>query len=102
MFSITESNDPTEIDSRSQVSDRFPGQSRDYRYMLQDGTIRRMHCESPILSVAIRGAGPLLASYGESRFAAEVTMLAGESDVFGFSSPLQGQMTEVAREIRTT
>lgn len=102
LFTITRSNDPTELDSRSRMSDRLPGQSREYRYTLQDRTLLGMRFESPIVSVAIRAVGPILGSYGQSLFATEVTLDGDESDVFGFSSPLRGKMTLSSRDDPTS
>ncbi|MBX9699081.1 MAG: AraC family transcriptional regulator [Acetobacteraceae bacterium] len=100
-FHVTRSSDPAEFDSRSRVSDRLPGSSREYRYRLQDRTVLRQRFEAPIFSVAIRTAGPLLVSLGESRFASEVSMDGNRSDVFGFSTPLRGDMTLIRREEQT-
>jgi hypothetical protein len=36
MFNVVRASDPAELDSRSRVSDRLPGSSRDYRYQLRD------------------------------------------------------------------
>jgi len=93
MFTITRASDAAELDGHSRMSDRLPGQSREYRYMLQDRALWRRRFDSPILSVAIRRVGPMLASYGKSRFAIEVGMDGDECEFFGFSTPLQGEMT---------
>jgi len=97
MFSMTSAIDPNELDCRSQMSDRLPGQSRAYRYMLQDPAIWRMRFKNPIVSVAIRSTGSILVSYGETRFATEVALDGEESDFFGFSAPLRGRMTLIRR-----
>ena len=67
MFNVVRAIDPAELDSRSRVSDRLPGSSRDYRYQLRDRALWRMRFDSPIFSIAIRSAGPVLASHGEGR-----------------------------------
>jgi len=97
LFTITRCTDPRELDFRSRMSDRLPGQSREYRYTLQDRSILGMRFAAPIVSVAIRTAGALLLSYGESRFATEVSFVGEESDVFGFSFPSRGAMTLMRR-----
>ncbi|WP_372623941.1 AraC family transcriptional regulator [Falsiroseomonas sp.] len=102
MFNVVHASDPAELDSRSRVSDRLPGSSRNYRYHLRDRALWRMRFDSPIFSVAIRSAGPILASHGESRFATEVSMEGDESDVFGFTTPLRGDMTLIQRGNPTT
>ncbi|UPY37868.1 AraC family transcriptional regulator [Sediminicoccus sp. KRV36] len=102
MFSVVRASDPAELDSRSRVSDRLPGSSRDYRYKLRDRALWRMRFDTPILAVAIRSAGSILASHGESRFETEVSMKGGESDVFAFSAPLRGSMTLIHRGVPIT
>ena len=102
MFNVVRAIDPAELDSRSRVSDRLPGSSRDYRYQLRDRALWRMRFDSPIFSIAIRSAGPVLASHGEGRFATEVSLDGEESDVFGFTTLLQGDMTLVQRGDPTT
>jgi AraC-like DNA-binding protein len=97
MFDVVRATDPAELDSRSRVSDRLPGSSRDYRYQLCDRALWRMRFDSPILSVAIRSAGSLLACHGDGRFATEVSVDGDESDMFGFSTPLQGDVTLIQR-----
>ncbi|WP_207541024.1 AraC family transcriptional regulator [Sabulicella rubraurantiaca] len=97
LFNVVRVSDPSDLDTRSRVSDRLPGSSRDYRYQLLDRTLWRMRCNTPILSVAIRSAGPILASFGENRFATEVSVRDDKCDVFGFSTPLQGSMALIRR-----
>jgi AraC-like DNA-binding protein len=93
MFNVVHATDPAELDSRSRVSDRLPGSSRDYRYQLCDRALWRRRFDNPILSVAIRSAGSILASHGESRFATEVAVQGEDSDVYGISMPVDGTMT---------
>jgi hypothetical protein len=102
MFKVVRASDTAELDARSRVSDRLPGSSREYRDRLQDRALWRMRFGSRVFSVAIRSAGRMLASDGESRFATEVSVSSDESDVFGFSMPLQGDMTLVQRGNPTT
>lgn len=102
LFHVTRATDPAEFDSRSRVSDRLPGSSRDYRYRLLDRALWRKRFDASIFNVAIRSAGSLLVSHGESRFATEVAMDGEESDVFGFSTPAQGAMTLIRRGEQAT
>jgi AraC-like DNA-binding protein len=102
MFNVVRVSDPAELDSRSRVSDRLPGSSRDYRYQLRDRALWRMRFDSPIFSIAIRSAGAILASHGEGRFATEVSLDGEESDVFGFTTLQQGDITLVRRGDPTT
>ena len=102
MFKVVSASDTAEIDARSRVSDRLPGSSREYGDRLQDRALWRMRFGSRVFGVAIRSAGAMLASHGESRFATEVSVSSDESDVFGFSMPLQCHLTLVQRGNRTT
>ena len=102
MFNVIRASDPAELDGRSRVSNRLPGSSRDYRYQLRDRALWRMRFDNPIFSIAIRSAGPILASHGEGRFATEVSLDDEESDAFGFTTPLQGDMTLIQRGDPTT
>jgi AraC-like DNA-binding protein len=92
MFNVVRVTDPAELDSRSGVSDRFTGSSRDYRYRLQDRALWRTRFDTPIFSLATRSAGAIVASYGESRFATEVAIEGEEGDFFCFTTLLQGSL----------
>jgi AraC-like DNA-binding protein len=92
MFKVVHASDPAELDSRSRVSDRLPGSSRDYRYKLRDRALWRMRFTSPIFSLAIRSAGSILVSYGENRFATEVAIEGDESDFLCVTTLLQGDL----------
>jgi AraC-like DNA-binding protein len=93
-FTVVRASDPAELDARSRVSDRLPGRSRDYRYRLRDRALWHMRFEEPIFTLATRGAGPILASHGESRFATEVT-IEGESDLLCLTTMLAGDITVI-------
>lgn len=101
MFNVVAAHDPAELDSRSRLSDRLPGQSRTYRYRLHDRALWRMRFDTPILSVAIRSVGAIIASHGESRFATEVSV-EGDSDLFCFATLLRGDVTVIQHGEATT
>jgi len=101
-FEVVSANDPAELDSRSRVSERLPEPSRVYKYRLCDPALWRMRFDSPILSIAMRSAGSLLASRGESRFATEVSIEGEDSDFFGFTAMQQGTLTLDQRGETTT
>jgi hypothetical protein len=102
MRNVVHANDTAELDARSRVSGRLAGTSRAYRCRQRDSGLWRMRFGSRVFGVAIRSAGAMLASHGESRFATEVSVSSDESDVFGFSTPLQGHLALVQRGSRTT
>jgi AraC-like DNA-binding protein len=102
MFHTTRVTDPAELDHRSRVSDRLPGASRHLRYELRDRALLRMHFGEPIFTVAIRSAGAIMASYGESRFETAVSVEGEDDDFFGFRMPSRGALTLVRRGDRTT
>ena len=95
-FSLVCASDPAELDARSRVSHRFAGTSRAYRYQLRDRALWRMRFDDPIFSRATRGAGAIVVSHGESRFATEVS-IEGEGDLFCFTTLLQGDLTVIER-----
>lgn len=94
MFNVVVSNDPAELDSRSRVTDRLPGQSRAYRYRLCDCSLWRMRFDKPIFSLAIRSVGAFVVSHGENRFATEVS-IEGDSNHFCFATLLRGDATVI-------
>jgi AraC-like DNA-binding protein len=102
MFNVVRASDPAELDGRSRVSNRLPESSRAYRYQLRDRALWRMCFDSPIFSLAIRSAGPIVASHGASRFATEVSIEAGQSENFCFTTLLQGDLTFIQRGNPTT
>jgi AraC-like DNA-binding protein len=102
MFNVVRTSDPAELDRRSRVSNRLPESSRAYRYQLRDRALWRMRFDSPIFGLATRSAGPILASHGASRFATEVSIEAGQSDNFCFTTLLQGDLTFIERGDPTT
>jgi AraC-like DNA-binding protein len=96
-FNIVRASDPAELDGRSRVSERFPESSRVYKYRLRDRALWRMRFDSPIFTLATRSAGSIQASYGDSRFATEVTIDDDESDLFCFTTLLHGDLTLIQR-----
>ncbi|MBV1800079.1 helix-turn-helix transcriptional regulator [Siccirubricoccus sp. G192] len=91
-FNVVRANDASELDSRSRLSSRFSGPASPYRFHLLDHALLRQRFDNPIFSLAVRGAGAIVATYVDSRFATE-TAIQGESDLFCFTTPLQGKMT---------
>ncbi|MEO3474196.1 helix-turn-helix transcriptional regulator [Roseomonas sp. CAU 1739] len=101
-FDVIRVTDPGELGASSRISDRLPPSGRPYKYRLRDRGLWRMRFDDPILSVATRGAGAMLVSYGESRFATEVTIDGDDGDLFCLTMPLQGEMTLVQDGVPTT
>jgi AraC-like DNA-binding protein len=93
VFNVVSASDPAELDSRSRVSERLPEPSRVYKYRLRDPALSGTRFDSPIFTLATRSAGGLLASYGDSRFATEVSIDGDEGDFFCFTTMLQGGLT---------
>ncbi|WP_198370084.1 helix-turn-helix domain-containing protein [Roseomonas rosulenta] len=101
-FNVVQATDPAELDAHSRVSDRFPANSRMYKYSLRDRTVRAMRFEQPIFGLAIRGSGPILASLGENRFATDVAIDGDVDEYFGFAIMLAGGMTLVQNRQEAT
>jgi AraC-like DNA-binding protein len=94
-FSVVQAADPAELDSRSRVSDRFPTPSRMFKYQLRDRGLWRMRFDTPIFGLAVRVAGSILGSHGESRFATDICVDGAPDDCFGFSMLRRGRLTVV-------
>lgn len=101
MFDVVRANDTAELDSRSRVSSRLTGPASPYRFHLRDRALLRMRFDNPIFTLAVRSAGSIVATYVDSHFATE-TAIEGESDLFCFTTPLQGDMTLIRRGEPTT
>lgn len=91
-FKVVRENDPRGLDSRSQWSRSPLTAASNYRFRLMDRALLRMRFDNPIFALAFRSAGPILTTYVKSQFATEISN-EGESDLFGFTTPLQGTMT---------
>jgi AraC-like DNA-binding protein len=101
-FNVVSASDPAMFEARLRRSERFPDASRSYKYRLLDPALRRMRFDSPILNLAIRSTGAILACHGGSRFATEVMHEGDESHFVGFTTVLQGGMTLVEGGVSTT
>jgi AraC-like DNA-binding protein len=101
-FNLVRANDPAEFETRLRASERFPDASRSYKYRFLEGGSSAPRFDRPILSLAIRSAGGILACHGASRLATEVQHEGEESHFVGFTTVLNGQMTLVERGIATT
>jgi len=91
-FNVVQAADPAELDSGSRVSDRFPTPSRVYKYRLRDRALWRQRFDAPIFGLAIRGAGGILASHGENRFATDIVIEGEAEDYYGFATIHRGRM----------
>lgn len=101
-FNLVRANDPAEFETRLRASERFPDASRSYKYRLLEGKSSAPPFDRPILSLAIRSAGGILACHGASRLATEVQHEGDESRFVGFTTVLNGQMTLVESGVATT
>ncbi|MGG5890538.1 helix-turn-helix domain-containing protein [Falsiroseomonas sp. HC035] len=61
-----------------------------------------MQFGEPIFGVAIRSAGAIMASYGESCFETAVSVEGEDDEFFGFRMPSKGTLTLIRRGDRTT
>ena len=61
-----------------------------YTYRIRNSTLRDRRDEESDLKLAICSTGSIVASCGETRFATEVCIDGDESDLFCFTTPLQG------------
>ncbi len=101
-FNLVSASDPAEFEGRLRASERFPDASRSYKYRLLDSALRRTRFDDPILSLAIRSTGAILACHGGSRFATEVLHEGDDSHFVGFTTVLQGEMTLVEGGVSRT
>ncbi len=89
-FDVVQARYVEELDGTSRVNERVAESRRVYRYQLQDRALWRMRFERPIFNLATRGAGSIMASFAESRFATGVAVEGDEGDLFCFTSMLRG------------
>jgi AraC-like DNA-binding protein len=101
-FNVVQATDPADLDGRSRVSERFPAQSRMYKYRLLDPALWRMRFDQPIFSLAIRSAGSIMSSLGENRFATQVAVDGDADDYFGLSTMLRGRLSIMQNGEQTT
>lgn len=100
-FDVVLATDPAELDGLSRVSERFPTQSRTYKYRLQDRALWRQRFDRPIFGLATRSAGSTLASLGENRFATEVTIDGPAVEYYGVTSILRGALAVGQENVQT-
>jgi AraC-like DNA-binding protein len=101
-FNLVSASTPAAFEDGLRASERFPDASRSYKYRLLDPAHRRTRFDTPILGLAIRSTGAILACHGGSRFATEVLHQGDESDFVGFTTVLQGTMTLAEAGVSTT
>ncbi len=94
-FNVVSASNPADFERLLRASERVPDSSRSYEYRLRNPALRRARFDSPILRLAIRSTGPILACHGGSRFATEILHEGECSDFVGFTTVLQGEMTLV-------
>ncbi|MEO3470511.1 AraC family transcriptional regulator [Roseomonas sp. CAU 1739] len=92
-FNVVQATDPEELDSRSRVSERLPGQSRTYKYRLRDPALCRMRFDQPIFGMAIRSAGAILVSQAANRFSTAVDVDGTADEHFCFATMLRGSIS---------
>jgi hypothetical protein len=107
MFTVLETSDPGALDGTSRlplsrVLVRVADPNRVWRYQLQDRALRRQRFKGPVFSVATRSAGSILASYGESRSATEISVDGEEGELLCFITALHGKTTLVQNGDATT
>ncbi|QCI63676.1 AraC family transcriptional regulator [Phreatobacter stygius] len=101
-FNVVRASDPGGVDGTSRVSERVAKSSRIYRYQLQNSALWRMQFDRPIFTLATRGAGSIIASYADSRFATEVSIDGDEGGLFCFTTLLHGHTTLIHNGDSTT
>ena len=101
-FNVVQATDPEELDVRSRVSERLPGQSRTYKYQLRDPALWRMRFDQPIFGIAIRSAGAILASQASSRFSTEVLVDGNADELFSFATIVSGWISVVEHGAQAT
>lgn len=94
-FGVVQAADPAELDAHSRVSERFPAQSRMYKYRLRDPALWRTTFEAPVFGLAIRSAGAIVASHGENRFATDIDVEGDPDGYYAFAMMRRGRMTVI-------
>ena len=90
-FDLVTAGDPLEFERRMEAGSPFPAMSRSYKYRFLDPALTHTRFAEPVLSLALRSAGPIIACYGGSRVATEVLHEGAESQFIGFSTILRGE-----------
>ncbi len=101
-FKLAQVMDGGDMDGRSRVSDRLPGESRLYRYRLRDRALWRTPFATPIFRMAIRSAGSILVSLAADRFATEIAVGPEPRKLVAFTSMSSGSLTLVRDETAAT
>ncbi len=101
-FNVVQATDPEELDVRSRVSERLPGQSRTYKYRLRDPALWRMRFNQPIFRIAIRSAGAIMASQASSQFSTEVVADGTADEHFGFATMVRGWISVAEKGAQAT
>ncbi len=91
-FNLVTAGNPLEFERRMEAGSPFPAMSRSYKYRFLDSALARTRFDDPVLSLALRSAGPVIACYGGSRLATEVLHEGEESQFIGFTTILRGDM----------
>ena len=81
-----------EFERRMRAGTPFPTSSRTYKYRLLDPALNHTRFDRPILSLAIRSAGAIIACHGGSHLATEVLHEGEDSAFIGFTTVLSGEM----------
>lgn len=93
MFTVVQQSGTGAPDGTSRVIERVAEPSCTYKYQLQDRALWRTNFKMPIFSLATRGAGSILASYAENRFATGVSVDGEGGNLFCFTTLLRGRTT---------
>lgn len=101
MFNLVSAHDAAEFERRMRAGTPFPATSRTYKYRLLDTAIARTRFNTPILSLAIRSAGAIVACHGGSRLGTEVLHEGDDSDFIGFTTVLSGEMKVIQGQTAT-
>lgn len=101
-FDVVRATDPAEFGPGSRVSDRLPASGQGYKYRLQDPALWRRRFREPIFTMAIRGAGPIVVSHADSRYATEVAIDGEDSPMFCLTMPRQGALTMIRDGVATS
>ncbi len=94
-FNVVTARGAEEFEHKMRAGPPFPAKSRTYRYRLLDPALAQTRFNTPILSLAIRSAGAIIACHGYSRLPTEVLHEGEDSTYIGFTTVLSGEMDVV-------
>lgn len=100
-FNVVSARDTQEFEQRMRAGIPFPANSRTYKYRLLDCGLAQTPFNAPILSLAIRSAGAIIACHGHSRLATEVLHEGEDSAHVGFTTIVSGEMNVVESNATT-